>query len=404
MCPRYEGKPREPTVGSALVAEQDTVAGLTVDTELLTTRGFVQLRDVRAGDEVYHPGGQPVRVAAVAETGQAGGCYRVATTDGRAITAGAGLLWTVQDKRRHRSLGPRGHTTRWFETVTITTTEMAAAGVSRYAAGGRTSLTGGKRYATNEYRFRLPAQGPVGTPDASLPVDPYVLGVWAGDGHTGSAALTCADPQIIDEIRKAGEPCIQAAGRYLWRISDGVRRGRGGGGGTLQARLRRLGVLGDKHIPDAYLTAGPRQREALLQGLLDTDGSIDGMRGQVEFCSMLPQLADAVLFLARSLGWRATLRTGRATLNGRDCGTKYRVYFTPKTSDPYCPFRLARKVARINDLDGGKGRFTVSVAAIETAGSQPVRCIEVNSPGGLFLAGRGLLPVRCLACSEGVAG
>ena len=177
-------------------------------------------------------------------------------------------------------------------------------------------------------------------------------------------------------------------------LSDGVRRGRGHGSETLSARLRALGVLGNKHVPGIYLTAGDRQRESLLQGLVDTDGSIDPRRGQVEFCSTLRPLADAALYLARSLGWRATLRTGRATLNGRDHGTKYRVFFTPKTCDPFCPVRLPRKVARITGTDGGKGRATLSIASIEPVSSRPVRCIQVGSPDGLFLAGRDLIPTH----------
>ena len=377
-----------------LVARQNGKA-LDVDTEILTSRGFVTLRDIHEGDEVYHPSGHLTRVAAVSEIMPDRECCQVTTTDGRSVVADRDHLWTVTDKRRIKSLGPRGARNRWFETVTMTTGEMAAAGVSRYATGGRTSVTDGKRYATNEYRFTLPEQGPLKSPDITLPVDPYVLGAWLGDGNSANAGFCSADPEIIDEIRAAGESCRKRAGHpYAWSLSDGVRRGRGGGDATLQARLRRLGVLGNKHVPDLYLTAGTGQREALLQGLMDTDGTIEAARGQVEFCSTLRPLAEAVRFLARSLGWRATLRIGRATLNGRDCGPKYRVQFTPKTSDPFCPFRLPRKAARIGGTDGGKGRATLSIASIEPVEPRAVRCIQVESPDGLFLAGRDLIPTH----------
>jgi hypothetical protein len=371
------------------------MAAVDTDAELLTDRGFVRLRDIRLCDEVYHPSGHGARIMAVSEIMHRRECYRVTTTDGRTLIADREHRWTVVDKRRSRSAGPRGHVFRWFETVTLTTGEMADAGVSRYAAGSRTVVAGGKCYVTNEYRFQVPEQQPVQSADVVLPIDPYVLGCWLGDGSTNGAVLTCADPEIIDEIRKTGQPCVQAQ-RYAWRLSDGIRRGRGHGGATLHARLRVLGVLGNEHVPDLYLTAGSNQREALLQGLLDTDGFIDSARSQVEFCSMLRPLADAVCFLARSLGWRATVRTGRATLNGRDHGAKYRVMFTPKTIDPFCPFRLPRKVARIKDLDGNKGRATLTIAAIEQVESRPMRCIRAESPDGLFLAGRDLVPTAGL--------
>ena len=44
---------------------------------------------------------------------------------------------------------------------------------------------------------------------------------------------------------------------------------------SFQGRLRRLGLLGNKHIPAAYLRAGYAQRLALLQGLMDTDGYVN---------------------------------------------------------------------------------------------------------------------------------
>ena len=322
-----------------IVVARQNGNGLDADAEILTVRGFVTMRDIREGDEVYHPAGHRIRVTATSNIAPEDDCYRVTTTDGRSVIVGCDHLWEVRDKRRNRSAGPRGNVARWFEQAVMTTGEMAMAGVSRYAAGGRMSTTGGKRYATNEYRFMLPSQEPIKSPDLPLPIHPYVLGAWLGDGHTSAAMITSADPEVIEEIRKTGQPCLKRD-RYAWVLSDGVRRGRGHGSETLSARLRALGVLGNKHVPGIYLTAGDRQRESLLQGLVDTDGSIDPRRGQVEFCSTLRPLADAALYLARSLGWRATLRTGRATLNGRDHGTKYRVFFTPKTCDPFCPVRL----------------------------------------------------------------
>ena len=361
-------------------------------TELLTTRGFVALRDICEGDEIYDPNGHGTRVTAVSEIMHDHDCYRVTTTDGRTVVADRDHLWTVRDKRRRRSVGPKGARNRQYKIVTLTTGEMIAAGISRYTTGSRTVVTDGKRYVGNEYRFMLPEQHPLKSPGVILPIDPYVLGCWLGDGNSYTARLTCADPEIIDEIRMTGQPCVSAPARYEWSLSDGIRRGRGHGGATLQARLRVLGLLGNKHVPDIYLLGSTNQREALLQGLLDTDGYIDSARSQVEFCSMLRPLADAVCFLARSLGWRATVRTGHATLNGRDFGTKYRVMFTPKKIDPFCPFRLPRKVARVKDLDGNAGRTTLSIAAIEPVESRPVRFIQVESLDGLFLTGRDLVP------------
>ncbi len=377
-----------------LVGRQNGKA-LDCRTPILTAnRGWITMADARVGDLVYRPTGQPTRVTGVSNVMTGHPCYRVTTTDGRTLVADADHLWTVTDKRKHRSIGPRGNVRRYFDTVTLTTKEIAEAGLSRYTTGERTTSTGGKSYQTNEYRFTLPEQKPIESPDVPLPIDPYLLGAWLGDGDSMRAYLT-----VGEQDREHLLAQISAAGMTVGRQKQDPRTGAwsigfylpGARSDGVQPRLRALGVLGDKHVPDQYLTAGTRQREALLQGMLDTDGSIDGTRGQVEFCSTSRQLADAALYLARSLGWRATLLTHRATIAGRDCGPKYRVCFTPVRTDAHTPFRLPRKLVRIRPSDGGKGRATVAIKSIEPVDSVPVRCIKVAAEDGLYLAGRDLV-------------
>jgi hypothetical protein len=90
-----------------------------------------------------------------------------------------------------------------------------------------------------------------------------------------------------------------------------------------------------------YLTASIEQRRELLAGLLDTDGTIDKRTGRIEFCNTNKTIAVAALELARSLGYKATINEGRATLYGVDKGAVYKVGWTTTDS---C-FRLARKAA-----------------------------------------------------------
>src|SRR5690242_17763458 len=116
---------------------------LDADTDLLTTHGFIALRDIYKGDEVYHPSGRLTRVTAAPKVMHDRDCYCVTTTDGRSVVADRDHLWTVVDKRRARSVGPRGNTFRWFETVTLTTGEIAAAGTSRCKVGSRITVADG---------------------------------------------------------------------------------------------------------------------------------------------------------------------------------------------------------------------------------------------------------------------
>jgi DNA segregation ATPase FtsK/SpoIIIE-like protein len=255
------------------------------------------------------------------------------------------------------------------------------------AFGQRDKRTRPRVVSTRQIRDTLTVQGytnhtipvcaPLQRPEAELPIDPYVLGCWLGDGHSWHGQFFCADSEIIANIETAGFEVRKQAGRYAWGIAG------------LTGRLRQLGVLANKHVPEAYLRAGPKQRLALLQGLMDTDGSA-GTDGSVEFTNTNRPLAEAVVELAVSLGHKAVLREGRARLRGRDCGPKYRVTWTPP--DPV--FRLSRKLAR-QRLTGHRGVQAVRyIVDARPVASRPVRCITVDSADRLYLASRACVPTH----------
>src|SRR4029079_12451954 len=181
-----------------------------------------------------------------------------------------------------------------------------------------------------------------------LPIEPYTFGAWLGDGTTTKAEITCYDEEILEQISGDGfsiQPLAYAP--RLYRIGGmghtrNAQSGRYERNGSLSSRLRDMGQLGGKFIPAPYLEAGVAQRLALLQGLMDTDGFVDDIAGRCEFTSTNEDLADGVVELASSLGFRPVKSYGRATLKGVDHGPKYRVKFTPDRP----VFRVGRKLAR----------------------------------------------------------
>src|SRR5262249_36239536 len=111
-------------------------------------------------------------------------------------------------------------------------------------------------------------------PETDLPLDPYFLGVWLGDGCSYNSQIKTADPDLIPEIEKAGYIVRPLhSNPYLYAVDDengkAVSRWQPG----MIGRLRALGVLRNKHIPAIYLRSSAQQRRALLAGLLDTDGT-----------------------------------------------------------------------------------------------------------------------------------
>src|SRR5439155_25352036 len=125
--------------------------------------------------------------------------------------------------------------------------------------------------------------------------------------------------------------------------------------------------------------------QALLEGLMDTDGYVDTL-GRCDLTTVREPLALQYCELIASLGFRPKLARKRAYFAGRDCGWKYEVQFTPDRP----VFRLARKLARQKRV-GSFHRFR-AVAGVREVESMPVRCIEVSSPNGMFLITRSFIP------------
>lgn len=367
---------------------------LDVATPILTTDGWSTMGDLKIGDDVFHPDGHPTRVIGAFDVMQNHDCYEVTTTDGRRIVADSEHLWTVKDMRRSKHVGgaygtggnlnrvgnKRGVRTHAWET--LTTRELLDRGLYKTHRDG---------VATRECAFRMPQQHKVVSKPVELPIDPYVFGLWLGDGYSNEAALAVGD-QDFDVIRANLTACgmrivSEKRGRTAWKLGFNIAGAKSRDG--FQARAMRLGVAGNKHVPVMYLTAGTEQRQALLAGMLDSDGYCH-KQGQVGFTSTKERLADAVLYLARSLGYRAAKREDRATLYGRDCGANYSVMFTPREH----VFRLVRKNDRIKVGQPLGGRAVVSIKSIEQVSSRPVRCIKVDRDDGLFLAGEGLMPTH----------
>lgn len=273
--------------------------------------------------------------------------------------------------------------------------------------------TTGEVYRTQRYGQRgdcnhtVQVASALELPEADLPVPPYTLGAWLGDGHSRAATLTNADVDagIVERIRAEGISARRrshSARHHVGSYTLGSYIGAGiGKRNCLHAKLRQLGVLGNKHIPLIYLRASAAQRLALLQGLMDTDGTVS-KAGQCVFTNTNRRLAREVFHLVATLGMKPTLRAAPARLRGRDCGTAYSVSFFAYRGEVE-PFDLERKRARLRPRPASRSlQNTRTIRAVEPVASVPVKCIEVNSPSHLYLAGKSCIPTHNSALSSAV--
>ncbi|WP_139186822.1 hypothetical protein [Arthrobacter crystallopoietes] len=220
---------------------------------------------------------------------------------------------------------------------------------------------------------------PIAGAATDAPLDPYVLGAWLGDGNTNGPAMTCFDPEIVTEMTAAG---------YVLRPHKAP--GRYGIIGAVE-KFRALRLLNNKHIPAIYLRASFEQRLSLLQGLMDTDGTID-QNGACEISLCHERLANDALELIRSLGIKASMTSGPAGYlkNGvrTMTSTRYRIHYT--TSLPV--FRLSRKAERI-PATTRPTQDLLYIESVEPAVSEKVRCLKVEAADGMYLT-HGFIPTH----------
>ena len=224
--------------------------------------------------------------------------------------------------------------------------------------------------------------------EEEFPVDPYLLGIWIGDGTAGQATIATDfnngdGDWLIEQFARNGYDCPSLSKKEglhsFWAR------------GFTQA-LRDLDVLHNKVIPRSCLWASYNQRLALLQGLMDSDGFIDCATRKVSFTSVREDHAKAVLFLARSLGQKPVLARHMKTEGY--AGRSH--YYTVSWCATINPFRLPRKMNRWKEAETVKQASvgSRSIVSCEPIVSKPMRCLTVDSPNSMYLCGEALIPTH----------
>jgi replicative DNA helicase len=245
-------------------------------------------------------------------------------------------------------------------------------------------------------------------PEQPLPIPPYIFGCWLGDGHESAASLTNIDPEPIaewlayaesqnqrvrvsddgmtyyivhksmDNISVGRVPkenvhncikdrlngvsvhaCLQKYGlntrlqekwieRYQSEGKEGVDRFYDEfapvGGKTILQKLKELGVFKNKHVPDIYKYNSRKNRQELIAGFLDTDGSLHHKGYRFGQCAKHEKIVDGILEIATSLG-SSTTKTAFPVKyikkNGENA-QRIQCYIYNHLSNQY-PVRIARK-------------------------------------------------------------
>ncbi len=310
----------------------------------LENGGTKTIGDLVVGDRILGPNGA-VTVTAKSEVFTDKRCFTSKTQDGASVVSGEGHLWTVRKCRKRKV----------------------------YATDTTLALFDRQSKMTEDRPPKLPDYAAVEYPEKDLPIDPYVLGLWLGDGTSASGGFTSlpADADVYREhVAAAG---YELSAGIVYREDSNAKRYTMYG---LHTHLRENNLLGNKHVPEAYLYGSVDQRMELLRGLMDTDGTIGKGDGQCLFCNTNRQIVDSVAQIVRSLGTKASIIEGRAMLYGVDHGSYWRVGFYLKNV-----VKLPRKLALNVDTNTRNDLRTISFEEVSIV---PTQCITVDSDDGLF--------------------
>lgn len=185
-------------------------------------------------------------------------------------------------------------------------------------------------YITRSPRFREHFRGyktnSIPFKESPVKIEPYLLGLWLGDGTSIYPQITTPDEEIKQYLKDYAQ-C------HNLRYAVDGKRGKaetirlakcGGVTNPIMDVLREYDLIGNKHIPQEYISNSENVRLSLLAGILDTDGSMSG--NGYEITQKSEVLAKQIKYIADTLGFRTSIAKRNARCMGKDCGNVFRVF------------------------------------------------------------------------------
>ena len=338
------------------------------DNELLyTANGAIQIGDANVGDQIYDHTGNLTTITGVFPQGKIQ-TYKVILEDGRILYCCENHIWRVLDRRNGRKI----------KNLSIKDL-LPIYKNNRIHNGYKDKVTRN----IEECFFAIPNNAAVQYSEKPQNIDPYFLGLWLGDGNSRNLGISNVDIEVVNYIKNYAvllELNVRQD-NITYFITSGIK------GGSLKYNkltnyFNELNLFKNKHIPLDYLEGSEFQRMTLLQGLMDSDGSVY-KNGTISFTTTNEQLSKDFFKLCRSLGINLNKKEFTTRLYDKKCKTGW--LFTLFTEKPI--FRLKRKLEKIklgNKNKQSKINWT-TIRSIEVDELSESTCITVDNEDKLFL-------------------
>lgn len=333
-----------------------------LDSLVFTETGYRRMGNIKVGDKVYGSDGKLHSVLGIFPQGLKP-TYQVEFSDKSSCECSDEHLWYVRDNNDHI----------W---KTLELKDIIKNGLIRKSAG------------VDECRYEIPISANLQFEHKDTFISPYLMGCLLGTGcFSNSITLTSADNEIVDylknELSKNDYDVSVDRLTYIIKSKTHTKCN------LYKKYIQDLGLYKhtakDKFIPNIYLFNDANSRLALLQGLLDTDGTIIENGSSITFSTCSKQFADNLVFLVQSLSGTAHIqyrlsRTYKHKGEIRQTADYYTV--TLKLPSDIIPFRLSRKISRLNPNRLEPQR---NIKDIKYLGEKPCQCIYIDSHEHLYL-------------------
>lgn len=341
------------------------------ETPILTRKGWKRHGDLVVGDELVGLNGEWVKVLHVFPKDNAN--RKVTFSNGEVVYCHENHEWVYAKYHSYK---------KYYSVETMETKQIQRL---LTASSNKKTDKNGRHFTVHP--FSVPYTSPLIGDKKELPVHPYVLGAWLGDG-TATQGKICSSKEdivVIETVKNFGYAissksidCKTGFGTYYFKdLSDGLRKC-----GMCNSRFRI-----PKRIPEEYLTASIDQRLELLAGLIDTDGCLNASKTGYHFSTSEPELADSFISLLGTFGWRASVWKHMPKVSKTGIKATKESYAIAFRASLPIPCRVDRK-----KMSNGTRSKRITITNIEECSPQQGNCIMVE--GGIYCVGRTMIPTH----------
>lgn len=187
---------------------------------------------------------------------------------------------------------------------------------------------------------------PINFPSKPVPLDPYILGIWLGDGTSTGTRITNQDAAILKYLAHnlGNYNCyLKHISKYDYFIKS-TNKSKTESNEVMNA-LRKLSLINNKHIPDIYKMNDRQTRLMCLAGLIDSDGHFDG-HGCFDIIQKNKRLALDIEYLVRSLGFSTKIKECKKSSQNGTEGTYYRLCISGNLDEIPCKVKRKQATSR----------------------------------------------------------